>query len=667
MSRLSELLKRFAADERGVFAVLFGVMAIVLIAMGGAVVDYVWMEQTRNRAQVALDAAALALQPRIFQDDYSDESVAEAALAILIERVGDARISDSIDIEAVRAVPEDGSLYLRARYTMPTTFVSLVGVRSLSARVESEATRKKLALEVVMVLDNSGSMQNEGRMANLVAAARCATNILMYSEVVDSGNTCIPAPGAELVEDVRVGLVPFTMYVNIGAQNANAGWIDRFGTSAIANDNFDNDDDEGTPFNTAFDRLALYDQISNDSWRGCVEARPHIKSGTLATEYLDTDDTTPVSGQPNTLFVPLFAPDTPDNLYSMGNYNNYTSDSPAVCDRPAQGNTTCRQVQLRTSCNSAMSNGSCTTHTAQTAAPVGPVNFSSSAKYPGAYYGQHAPGCSCRTWSSYSSWTHQSGSGNNQTFSRERTCVGGGYVPTGLSQREYQERVCKYYGNLSHSSGQTGPNADCPVQPLLPLTDDPDSVLAAINNMEALGGTNIHEGTAWGFRVLSPTAPFTEGAPYDEATSKVLIVMTDGENTAYRTGNLNGSYYYSAYGYPYNSRNTNANSSSGGNIERLGSISSAQGSVSSTNAQIVTEMNTRTSQTCANAKAQGITVYTIGLATGTVTQSTPATVQAMLTNCASTPDRARFPAAASELKETFAAIANDLSALRLAR
>jgi len=205
------------------------------------------------------------------------------------------------------------------------------------------------------------------------------------------------------------------------------------------------------------------------------------------------------------------------------------------------------------------------------------------------------------------------------------------------------------------------------VQPLLPLTDDPDSVLAAINNMEALGGTNIHEGTAWGFRVLSPTAPFTEGAPYDEATSKVLIVMTDGENTAYRTGNLNGSYYYSAYGYPYNSRNTNANSSSGGNIERLGSISSAQGSVSSTNAQIVTEMNTRTSQTCANAKAQGITVYTIGLATGTVTQSTPATVQAMLTNCASTPDRARFPAAASELKETFAAIANDLSALRLAR
>ena len=64
----SVCLKRFRADERGVFAIMFGLMAVVLIAMGGAVVDYVSLEQTRNRAQVALDAAALALQPEIFNE-----------------------------------------------------------------------------------------------------------------------------------------------------------------------------------------------------------------------------------------------------------------------------------------------------------------------------------------------------------------------------------------------------------------------------------------------------------------------------------------------------------------------------------------------------------------------------------------------------------------------
>ncbi|NGP17361.1 TadE/TadG family type IV pilus assembly protein [Devosia aurantiaca] len=62
MSQFTKLLRRFGRDERGVFAVIFGLMAIVLIALGGAVVDYVSLEQTRARAQTALDAAALALQ-----------------------------------------------------------------------------------------------------------------------------------------------------------------------------------------------------------------------------------------------------------------------------------------------------------------------------------------------------------------------------------------------------------------------------------------------------------------------------------------------------------------------------------------------------------------------------------------------------------------------------
>ena len=41
MFQFAPLLGRFAKDESGVFAVLFGLMAIVLIALGGATVDYV--------------------------------------------------------------------------------------------------------------------------------------------------------------------------------------------------------------------------------------------------------------------------------------------------------------------------------------------------------------------------------------------------------------------------------------------------------------------------------------------------------------------------------------------------------------------------------------------------------------------------------------------------
>ncbi len=46
--------------------------------------------------------------------------------------------------------------------------------------------------------------------------------------------------------------------------------------------------------------------------------------------------------------------------------------------------------------------------------------------------------------------------------------------------------------------------------------------------------TSIGEGAAWGWRTLSPGAPFTEGRPYGaEENQKVLVLMTDGQNTYY--------------------------------------------------------------------------------------------------------------------------------------
>jgi Flp pilus assembly pilin Flp len=685
MRRFIGLIGRFGRDERGVFAVMFGLMAIVLIALGGAVVDYVSLEQTRNRAQIALDAAALALQPEIFETTYTTAQIKTMAQNIMLDRLqlatGEMGGVEAELISDPEIDVENGSLLLKARVVIPTIFVSLVGVNQLSATLESEATRKKLELEVAFVLDNSGSMSYTGAGANgtrqriqfLKDAANCATNILFYDAVIDNPSnpdTCIPATGAQLIDSVRVAVVPFTMFVNVGAGNANATWIDRTNASVIANDNFDTDDDEttlpGSPaLSTIPNRFSLF-TATGESWRGCVEARPHIKTGSLSTEYLDTDDSLPAGA--NALYVPLFSPDMVDGVGT----NNYVSDSPAICDRPTG---TCTQTQTRTSCNAAQNNGSCTTNAASAGAPSGgSVNFTSNTKFTGAYYGAHAPSCECRTWGAWTSYSYVSGSGNNQTFRRSRTCSSAGYIPTGLSNRELQERICKYHQTPS-TGFSLGPNADCTRTAILPLSNNPTTVKSVITSMTAEGGTNIHEGTAWGFRALSPTLPFDQGDDFDTATSKVMIIMTDGENTAYNLDThcgstqrgLNGNCYNSAYGFPYNSRNTTTTSSSAGNIERLGPTSGANGSISSANSTLVTQMNTRTAQTCENAKAAGITVYTIGLATSQATQSTRAVVEAMLTACASTADRAFFPQTPGELKAVFEDIADDLSALRLAQ
>jgi len=637
------LLEQFRSDERGVFAIMFGLIAVVLIAVGGATVDFVSLEQTRNRAQAALDAAALALQPEIYNTKTTTAAIRAKAEALLLDRIGSGDVVASVS--DIRVDTETGSLFLQAQMTMPTLFVRLVGVEHLNAVISTQATRRRLKMEIVMALDNSGSMLQESRMTYLKQAAECATYILMYDEVVhDTKDTCKPAPGAKLLEDVKIGVVPFTMYVNVGKGNANQTWIDQIGISPLANDNFDDDDNDATPFNGMVNRLALYNGIKNDSWRGCVEARPHVQSGG-PTEFYDTDDFTPVppnlptsNGIPNSLFVPLFAPDLAEAtapLNSSTLLNNYTADHPPSCNVTGE----CKWTETKKTCSSYTSCSGGTTNGYELS-------------------GRDKGNLSCTCSTTASTWTSDTGtstyttSGNgasNRTYKRVRTCAVS-YQAQDLSTRELQERMCKYNGaTLTFTNGQKGPNADCPTQAVLPLNDNPTTVVNTIKAMVADGGTNIHEGTAWGYRVLSPTAPFMEGGPYDEATNKVLIVMTDGENTAYQAGNLNGSSYHSAYAFPYN--------------QRLGTMSS-------NNAALVTEMNQRTLDTCTNAKARkgsnpGLTIYTIGLATNKVTQSTETVVKALLSSCASDPNKANFPAAPSDLKAVFQKIADELAALRL--
>jgi len=553
MSSSSNIFRRFRSDENGVFAVIFAMMAVVLVAMSGAVVDFVSVQKARSETQLALDSAALALQPKIY-------TKSEAQLRVLADALVKERLKTSnvvVNVDSAKVVTADGTLLLQAKITVPMAFVSLVGINSLDATLVSQATRKQLFVEVMMVLDNSGSMAWYSRMANLKTAAANATEILFG--------------GAASQPNVFMGVVPFTSFVNIGSSRSNSSWLDTAGRSSIASDNFDNDNNDATPFNGPVNRLALYNQLTNVAWKGCVVARPHTVTGT--GKHLDTDDTTPTPTNPDTLFVPSFAPDTPDSWPSW--LNDYISDG---------GNTGSRR---------------------------------SSSSMRGGGHGND---------------DDESGSGNNA--GSNSTCGN----TSNLSDRERQERLCKYQGSVSNYS--YGPNMDCPDTALLPLTNTKQTVLNTINSMVAGGATNIHMGAVWGFRALSPSEPFTEGRPYDQATAKVMILMTDGANTMYSANNMNGAYYYSAYGFPYN--------------RRIG----APGWSSS---QLVGEMNVRTVEACSNAKAAGITVYTIGL------DPPDSTTRTMLENCASSSETAYFPKQPSELNSVFSAIANQLSALRLSQ
>ena len=209
------------------------------------------------------------------------------------------------------------------------------------------------------------------------------------------------------------------------------------------------------------------------------------------------------------------------------------------------------------------------------------------------------------------------------------------FITDGVSgnQETRLMRSAKYVGQ-----NKTNPNADCNMQKILPLTNIKANLKAYVNGMVATGNTHIALGAAWGWRTLSPTAPYTEGVAYDdEDWQKALVLMTDGLNTT----PSNSTFHKSSYtAYNFLVRN------------QLGTT----GASASETAQ-----DTLTTTVCNNIKVAGIRVYSILL------EENSTRAKNLLKACATDPSLYFESPSGSQLESAFEAVAQDLSNLRLSK
>ncbi len=212
------------------------------------------------------------------------------------------------------------------------------------------------------------------------------------------------------------------------------------------------------------------------------------------------------------------------------------------------------------------------------------------------------------------------------------------YGPKPMTPDEAQARMCKYE-NAAPPSG-LGPNYGCTTAPLIELTSHKDDVTSAIDAMVANGSTNIGEGLMWGWRVLSPEAPFTGGRAWNEKKNqKVIVLMTDGQNTYSRYSTNHNWTAYGAFGF--------------GAKGRLGTTNTATA--------LTNQMNAKTRAACTNAKQKGIVVYTIAFRL-----ENDAATRALLSDCASDGSKAFAAKDGTALFHTFQAIGREISNLRVA-
>lgn len=216
MRGIFELLKRFHADERGVFAVIFGLLAIVLVAMAGAAVDYSGMETARAKAQIALDSAALGLAPKIYTQ--TEEQLRKSAEDLVKERLNDSTLN--VKVVSAKATTGSGTLKLDGTITVPMAFVQLIGISTMTTKLASEATRGSINLEVAVALDTTGSMGSTG-ITTLQTALSTLIPLVVKDEQVPTYS--------------KMALVPYSTAVNTGtyADTARGAVVAPTAVSAI--------------------------------------------------------------------------------------------------------------------------------------------------------------------------------------------------------------------------------------------------------------------------------------------------------------------------------------------------------------------------------------------------------------------------------------------------
>jgi Flp pilus assembly protein TadG len=283
--------RAFRAARHGGVTIPFALSLIPVSFLTVAAVDFHRGENVRAGLQDALDAATLAVGRSTAVEPSQVQSIGKTALDANLRAYPDTTLESSdFHLDGAKVVAS-------AKVSMTPLISDLFTGGKLKVGAQSEVTRGGRTLEIAMVLDNTGSMAQNSKLDLLKTAA---------SNFVDTMSAA--ASHSTVANPIKVGLVPFSVTVKVGASYSDAAWLDTTGISPL------NDEIFTTSSGTQHaNRLTLFQQMGT-SWGGCVETRQ--------APY-DVQDDAASSATPATLYTPYFAPDEPGSgRGTSGSYHN---------------------------------------------------------------------------------------------------------------------------------------------------------------------------------------------------------------------------------------------------------------------------------------------------------------------------------------------------------
>lgn len=196
MTSVKSLRKCRRSDRRcGATLVLVVLLLVVILGVAAFAVDFGRMQLVRSQLQTAVDAGALAGSLQLKQDP-TDIDAAEAAARDFVarNRVGFLVTvpTDAISVDVggwdsstqtfdAQAASHDAISVYATQSNEPFIFAQIFGQTSFSIPRQSVAVAGEAKLEIIMVLDLSSSMEDQGRIEALRDAAPVFVNVMEQS------------------------------------------------------------------------------------------------------------------------------------------------------------------------------------------------------------------------------------------------------------------------------------------------------------------------------------------------------------------------------------------------------------------------------------------------------------------------------------------------------
>jgi hypothetical protein len=483
-----------------------------------------------------------------------------------------------------------------------------VGFNTLTVQSTTTVTRQDRAMELALVMDNTGSMSQNNKMSSMQSAATSLLDILFGTS--DTANL------------LNVAVVPFVTMVNVGSSYTS--WIQASANRQVT--------------------ISGLSRASNSPLVTVTTATPH---GFQTGDFVTIANVGTVQGISNYNLYTYIWTDTPASATSTRFYYRIQTNNNSINPTRTPSVTGATATRMGAYPTGTTWNG-CTEERAS------PYESSSADATPSTaifrpYFWQstHNLAFFDSTGTSFSlagTWIR-----TNDWYS--------GHVNLGTASGSNA-----YSPNIGCMVPQ--------VLPLQPSRAAAQAVINSMQPI-FYGGTETPVGLAWGWRVLSPNWRGLWGSPsnntlpvdYDPTnTDKAIVFLTDGKNEWDSTGSsactngdqtqcwhagingntgVNNTQYYAEY-TPY------------GRIEadRLGAADYST---------TYTQLNNRVTALCNAMQQQHLLIFTILL------QENDTNTQTVYQNCASQPDYYFLSPSATDLQGIFTQIANELRRLHISR